>query len=66
MVFPGTTTCRVMASFYNFMSFICFSTYCIFIYLFIFCLAKKCVCVCGGGGMASLAPSRRAPVNVVA
>ena len=36
MVFPGTTICRVMASFHNFMFFIYFLIDCNF-----FCLAKK-------------------------
>ena len=38
MVFPGTTICRVMASFHNFMFFIYFSIYCVSISFF--CLAK--------------------------
>ena len=41
MVFPGTTICRVMASFHNFMFFIYCSIYCIFILFFL--LSKKVV-----------------------
>ena len=46
MVFPRTTVCRGMASFCNFIFFIYFSIYCIFVYLFLLLNKKVCVCVC--------------------
>ena len=55
MVFRGTTECRVMASFHNFMFFIYCSIYCIFIYLFIYFFAWQK----SGGPWAAWLPRRR-------
>ena len=54
--FRGTTICRVMASFHNFMFFIYKFIFQFIVFLFLFCLAKKWT---GGRGSCLPWPSPR-------